>query len=315
MRSEIVSPVAAQAQVRARDRVGAVVTASVSVLLVEAVIGMIAHHVWEQTQERPVLPYNALGLAVMVIVAPFIAAAGAVLGALVTVSTVMPLLPLAAWLGRTFSGHEVWWWVPVAAVAATAPPVLTVARLMEAGFLAGLVGWLTATIALVPPALVARRLLLANRPPLSGRAMSGRIALYGTLAAVTAFTLAGIALSTGIGYEPPRLNARQIAGTYVDGKGGTLTLTPDGKATAARVDTFDYDSVDSFEPVVRECTGTGTWAYDPTDGPYSQQVHVSLDTCPVDMDSWSVYGTPEHPKLYVFISDPDSWELYTLRRD
>ncbi|MEU1229358.1 hypothetical protein [Streptomyces sp. NPDC005828] len=116
---------------------------------------------------------------------------------------------------------------------------------------------------------------------------------------------------------PPRLDAGQIAGTYSDGKDGALILSPDGKATATRVDTFSYDSVDSIEPDTHECTGTGTGtrAYDPVDGPYSQQVDVSIESCPVAMDSWSVYGTREHPKLYVFIGDPDSWDLYTLRRN
>ncbi|MFF5711539.1 hypothetical protein [Streptomyces sp. NPDC012756] len=313
MRSEIQSPGSghAQAQLRAKDRFGAVLTASASVLFVEAVIGMIANFVWEQTQESPPLPYNAL----MVVAVPFLAAAGAVLGALVTVSVIMPLLAAAAWLGRTFSGREVWWWVPAVTATATAPLVLAVAILSEAGLLAAFGGWLTVTTVLVIPALVARRLLLPNRPPLSGRTMFGRIVLYGTLAAVTAFALAGVALYAGIGYVPPRLDVGQIAGTYSDGKNGTLVLGPDGKAIATRVDTFSYDSIDSFEPDTHECTGTGTWAYDPADGPYSQQVDVSIGSCPVAMDSWSVYGTREHPKLYVFIGDPDSWDLYTLRRD
>ncbi|MFC9398145.1 hypothetical protein ACFTWS_34065 [Streptomyces sp. NPDC057027] len=313
MRSEMQAPEAdhAQAQLRVKDRFGAVLTASVSVLLVEAAIGMFANFVWEQTQENPPLPYNAL----TVIAVPFLAAAGAALGALVTVSLIMPLLAAAAWLGRTFSGSEVWWWVPAVTAATTAPPVLAVAILGEAGLLAAFGGWLTVATTLAVPALVARRLLLPNRPPLSGRTMFGRIALYGTLATVTAFTLVGIALYSGIGYVPPRLDAERIAGTYTDGKNGTLVLSPDGKATATRVDTFSYDSIDSFEPDTHECTGTGTWAYDPGDGPYSQQVDVSIESCPVAMDSWSVYGTREHPKLYVFIGDPDSWDLYTLRRN
>ncbi|MFE0640965.1 hypothetical protein ACFW2Y_04990 [Streptomyces sp. NPDC058877] len=314
MRSEIQMPVSVRARGRAKDRFGAVLTASVSVLFVEAVIGITANFTWEQTQERPPLPYNALGLAVLVIAAPFIAALGAVLGTLVTVGAVMPLLSAASWLGRRFSGREAWWWVPVTTAAATAPPTLALALLTEAGVVACSGGWLAVTAALTAPALVARRLLLPGRPALSGTTMFGRIALYGTLAAVTAWTLAGIALYAGIGYEPPRLSTEQIAGTYSDGKGGILTLAPDGTATATRVDTFAFDdSLDPFEPQVHACTGTGTWAYDPADGPRSQQVDVTVDACPVGMGNWGVYGTREHPKLYVFIGDPDAWELYVLR--
>ncbi|MFB6836721.1 hypothetical protein [Streptomyces sp. NPDC056361] len=303
-------------QARPKDRFGAVVTASVSVMFVEAAIGMIANHVRESAIEGPVLPYNALGFVVMVIAAPFAALAGAVLGAFLTVSVVMPVLTSAAWLGRRLSGREAWGWVPAVTAVAAGPPVAALAILAEAGLLAGLAGWLAATAALTAPALVARRLLLPDRPRLTGRAMFGRVAVHGTLAVVTAFAAAGIALFAGVGYEPPQLNAEQIAGTYSDGQGGTLTLAPDGRATASRVDTFDFhDTVDPSEPRIRECSGIGTWSFDPVDGPDSQLVTVSVDSCPVDMDDWGVYGTREHPKLYVFVGDPDSWELYTLRHD
>ncbi|MEU4152882.1 hypothetical protein [Streptomyces sp. NPDC026659] len=32
------------------------------------------------------------------------------------------------------------------------------------------------------------------------------------------------------------------------------------------------------------------------------------------MDAWEVFGTIEHPKLFVRIGDPDSWDLYILQR-
>ncbi|MGW2304908.1 hypothetical protein [Streptomyces sp. NPDC001809] len=297
------------------DRSGAVVAASVSVLLVEALIGLVANYVWEQAQETPPLPYNALGLVLLVIAAPFVAAAGGLLCAFLTVGVVMPLLTAAAWLGRRFSGREAWWWVPVASAAAAVPAVSALALLTDAGVPASLMGGVAVAVGLTAPALVARRLLLPDRPRLSGRTMVGRVALYGTLAAVTAFALAGVALHAGVAYEPPWFNAEQVAGTYSDGKGGTLTLAPDGAAVATRIDTFDYDAVDSFDPVVRACTGAGTWSYSPAQGPYSQQVDVSIDACPVGIDSWSLYGTHESPKLFIFVGDPDNWELYTLRRD
>uniref|UniRef100_UPI002F90839A hypothetical protein n=1 Tax=Streptomyces sp. NBC_01592 TaxID=2975889 RepID=UPI002F90839A len=149
-----------------RDRFGAVLTASMSVLFVEAVIGTIALFVWGQTQESPGLPYNAMGIFILLVMAPFVAAAGAVLGALLTVGVVMPLLVVAGWLGRRLSGREAWWW-------------------------------------------------------------------------------------------------------------------------------------------------TGTWGYDPGAGPWFQEVDVSVDDC--SMDTWHVFGTPEHPKLFVHGGDPDSWDLYILQ--
>ncbi|WP_330342184.1 hypothetical protein [Streptomyces sp. NBC_00557] len=301
-----------QRQAGVGDRFGAVLAASMSVLFVEAVIGAIAFVVWAQTQERPGLCYDAMSVIFLVVIAPFVAAAGAAFGALLSVGVVMPLLGAAGWLGRRLSGRETWWWVPAPAAAGTAPFVLAAAVLARTGLLAGLGVWLVVTAALTATALVARRPLLVDRPWLSGGAMFRRVALYGTLAVVAAGTLAGIGLRAGIGYEPPRLSREQVAGTWSDARGGTLILTADGRATAIGVETFD-DSDDILEPVVHKCTGTGTWEYTPGTGPWSQEVDVSVDECP--MDTWDVYGTREHPKLYVYIGDPDNWDLYILNRD
>ncbi|MET9427827.1 MULTISPECIES: hypothetical protein [unclassified Streptomyces] len=293
-----------------RDRFGAVLTASMSVLFVEAVVGAIALFVWGQTRESPALPNNAMGVFFLLMMAPFVAVVGAVLGALLSIGVVMPLLAVGGWLGRRLSGRETWWWIPALAAAGTAPAVLAAAQLVEADVLAGLSGWLVATTVLAAPALTARRLLLPNRPQVSGGAMFGLVALYGTLAVVMVGTLAGIGLYAGIGYEPPQLSAERVAGTWSDGKGGTLILTADGKATAADVETFDID--DAFEPVVHKCTGTGSWTYDPGTGPWSQKVEVSVGDCA--MGTWEVFGSPEQPKLFVYIGDPDSWDLYILQR-
>ncbi|MFJ3883209.1 hypothetical protein ACIPW5_37915 [Streptomyces sp. NPDC090077] len=285
-----------------KDRFGAVLTASVAVLLVEAVIGTIALFVRGQTQESPDPPYSSMGVVFLIAAVPFVAAAGAFLGAPLSVGVVMPLLAVAGWLGRRPSGHERWWWVPALAAGGTALPALATAVLVEAGLLAGLGGWLTVSAAPAVAALVARRLLLADRPPLSGRALFGRVALYGTLA--------GIGLYAGIGYEPPRLSTERVAGTWSDGKGGTLVLTADGKATATRVETFALDA--ALEPMAHQCTGTGTWEYDPGAGPWSQAVDMSVDDCSIR--TWNVFGTPEQPKLFVYTGDPDHWSLSVLQR-
>lgn len=160
-----------------------------------------------------------------------------------------------------------------------------------------------ATAALAAPALVARRLLLPGRPRLSGRAVLGRVAAYGSLA-VVASTIAGVGVSAGFGYEPPRLSTQQVAGTWTDAKGGTLVLTADGKATATGVQVFDFDEVHT-------CTGPGTWSYNEGAPVWSQGVSVSVVGC--EMETWQVLGTTEHPKLYVFIGDPDDEDLYVLR--
>ncbi|MFJ2089162.1 hypothetical protein ACIOEW_07805 [Streptomyces sp. NPDC087901] len=294
-----------------RDRFGAVLMTSMSVLFVEAVIGAIALFVWDLAAESPSAPYNTLGLFFLIVLAPILAAVGAVLGYLLSVAVVMPLLVLAGWFGRRYSGREPWWWVPALTAAATALPFPAVVALTEFGLLACLGGWLATTVGLAATALVARRLLLPDRPRLSAGVMFSRVAWYGALAVVVAGLLAGIGLYAGIGYEPPQLSMERVAGTWADDKDGTLTLTADGSAMADRVETSDYG--DSLEPVVHRCTGIGSWEYVPgVAGPRSQTVVVSIPECP--MDPWEVLGTPGHPKLYVYVGDPDSWDLYILQR-
>ncbi|MFF2520704.1 hypothetical protein [Streptomyces liangshanensis] len=300
-----------RSQLRVRDKFGAVLTASVATLAVEVAIGMISLAMWTQTQESPGLAYNGLQVFILIIVAPFLAVAGAALCGLLTVGLVMPLLVGAGWLGRRLSGREAWWWVPAVAAAGTAALTPLAAVPTGDGLLPVLGGGLAVAAALSAPALVARRLLLPHRPPLSGGAMFGRVVLYGTLTVVTVGLLAGLGTYAGIvhAYEPPRLNTQRAAGTWTDGDGGTLVLTADGHATATRIKTFD---IVDLETVTRRCTGTGTWSFDPGDGPWAQEIPVSVANC--SMDNWAVFGTPEHPKLFVFIGDPDSWDLYILQR-
>ncbi|WP_395359204.1 hypothetical protein ACHGLA_03815 [Streptomyces sp. YH02] len=305
MRSETRTAVPA----RVRDKLGEVLTASMSVLFVEAVIGALGLAVWGETQESTARPtYHPMGIFLLIVVAPF----GAALGAVLSFGLVMPLLVGAGWVGRRASGRGAWWWVPALAAAGTVVPVLVVSMVAEAGLSAAVCGWLMVTTALSVPALVARRVLLPDRPRLSVKAVFGWVALYGTLAVVTAATLAGSALSAGIGYEPPRLSAERVAGTWSDGRGGTLTLSADGKATTTRIETFELG--ESFEVEVRECTGAGTWTYDTGTAPGSQRVTVSVGGC--TMDDWLVSGSAEHPKLYVTYGDPDDGTYYALvRRD
>ncbi|MFF3317435.1 hypothetical protein ACFYV5_18285 [Streptomyces sp. NPDC003035] len=125
------------------------------------------------------------------------------LGALLSVVVVMPLLVTAGWLGREVSGREVWWWIPVPAAATSTLPAVVAAASVEAGpagvLLAGLGGWIASTAALTIPALVARRLLLPDRPHLSGGAMFGWLCLHGTLAVGTVGTLALLAVLARVG--------------------------------------------------------------------------------------------------------------------
>ena len=128
---------------------------------------------------------------------------------------------------------------------------------------------------------------------------------------VTAWAVAGAVLEAGVAYEPPRLDEARVAGTWSDGRGGTLTFGSDGRATAHRVEVHAFTG--DVEPVVRRCTGTGTWWYRSGDEPWSQSVHVAVEGCA--LEPWGVYGSPEHPKIFVYAGDPDVADVYVLRKE
>lgn len=302
MRSEIGSAGGGRRHARVGERYDDLLAASTAVLLVEALIGVIAYLVWQETLENTGRSYSAMGLVMMGVALPFALGAAAVALVAVAAVVVLPLVVGAAWLGRRFSGREVWWWVPVASGAVGVPAGVWWG---EAGSVAGLIGWGTVAVGLAVPALVCRR-LLSGRPRLSLGAMLGRVALGGTLAVVTAWAAAGAALHAGIGYEPPRLSAERIVGTWSDGEGGALAFAADGRVTAEAMVAGDG------EDGVRRCGGVGSWVYVAGGGPWAQRVEVSVEGC--ELGPWSVSGSAERPKLFVPVGDPDAIETLLLRR-
>ncbi|MEU8616571.1 hypothetical protein [Streptomyces sp. NPDC048623] len=200
---------------RLGDRLGAIIIVSMTVLGIEVVIGATVLFMWS-----PSLTYTPGTIFALLLLVPVSAVAGTAVGALLSVAVVAPLLMLADWTGRRIEGRASWYWVPAVTAAVTVLPVLGGAAELGAGPLWSPVCWLAATAGLTVPALVSRRLLLTDRPYVSGGALFGWVALYGTLALVTAFALTGFALWAGVGDEPPRSNTVQSAGTWTDGTAG-----------------------------------------------------------------------------------------------
>ena len=302
--------VPARTQTRVSERFGAVLTASTTVLAVEAPVWAITLFTLSQIQENPgtgnygLLFFAAIPLALVALV----------LAVLVSLGAVMPLLVADERLGRRVGGRGAWRRVPTLAALGVAP--LAVAAGLYGGLQVEAWVWAAGTASLTAPALVARRLLLPGRPPLAGGLLFWRIVLYGALT-VTAAGVLGIGLSACFGYEPPTLSTQRAVGVWSDGKGGTLVLAADGTATADAVgpdgtDGTDYGAEDSSDVIAPKCSGTGTWAYDKGDGPWTQQVRLAIDGC--SATAWEVLGTAARPKLFVFLGDPDSWDLYALRR-
>ncbi|MFF9865258.1 hypothetical protein ACF1G0_07520 [Streptomyces sp. NPDC013953] len=287
------------------NRFGGSVLVSMSVLFVETVLGGMALFVTRLTEPSPGLGGSALGVLLLPVV---LIVFGAPLGFAVSVSVVLPLVTLSAWLGRRVRGRASWWWVPAVAGAAFAVPVLGIGVLAGAGWDTMARAWLVGWAALVAPVLAVRPVALRPVEVRTGRAF-GRVALYGTAAVVALAALIGIGFGTGLlrEYHPPQLSHARLVGTWTDGDGGTLRLAADGTATATGLDRHTYDD---FDHVVEECSGTGTWTYDEGDGPWTQTVDVRAGGCG---EEWEVGGEPDRVTLYTFIGDPDSGELYELR--
>ncbi|MFE7409424.1 hypothetical protein [Streptomyces laurentii] len=280
--------------------------AVISVVLVETVIGSILLVLVGQAGEQPDSIVE-FGVLEAVLVAGFSVLVGTVLltgPAVLAACLVTPLVVLAGWLGRRIGGRESWWWVP-AVTAVVLLPVLGGALALGAGLPAASAVWLAATVGVVIPALVVRRLLLPGRPRLTGGAMFLRLAVGGPLAVIVTAVLGGLGLWGGLMYEPPELTRAGTVGTWSDGKGATLTLTADGKVTATGVPMYPHDT--------NACSGSGIWKLRPGRGVWDQTVKTTVEGC-FGLGPWEVIGTEEHPKLFVYIGGQGSENLYTLER-
>lgn len=247
-----------------------------------------------------------LGLILLPFLALFVGVVCLVLSAVV----VLPTVPLARRLGRSATGRADARWPVPATAAVEAGLVAGAAAFLGAGPGASLVCWAAVATALSAAVLTAR---LALRDSWRGRGVRLFLRTACGGAAAVALTVAAWATAYGTGlatvYEPPRMSPATLAGSWSDGHGGTLTLAADGSATASGLDEHD-----GFGAPAGDCDGTGSWEFDPGDGPSTQQTTLTLPGCDDVGTWWYVLGTEERPKLYAYRGDPDSWDLYILRR-
>ncbi|MFD5199795.1 hypothetical protein ACFWM7_06455 [Streptomyces sp. NPDC058375] len=278
---------------------------SILVLLLEATLALVVSIVYGVTQESPNAGVG--GSAMFIFLLPVLAVFATVIAAALSVGLVFPTAWLSDVLGRRFGGREVWWWVPVVAGAVSLVLLGAVVVLADgAGAGAAALGWFLTTAALTVPALLWR----SRR-----ERVFGPVTLWGAAAIVLTAVLGGVGLGTGLlqEYRPPAVTSADIVGRWSDGRGGTLTFGADGRVTADAID----DDLGGWGPGDGEddgdiCTGQGTWTYEPGEGRWSQVVAVRVDSC--TYGTWNVGGTESRLALYQFIGDPDSWDLYELRR-
>lgn len=295
---------------------------SVLVLILEAALALVVSLVYGQTQESPNVQ-GASGLFVLFL--PAIALIGAAVATAISVALVLPTAWLGDVLGRRFGGREAWWWVPSAAGAVSLAVVGGIVALDGGGEPAAVaLGWLLTTLALAVPAMICRsRRERIFRP----------VVLWGLLAVIATGVLGGAALSTGLlkEYHPPAVTSADLVGSWSDGRGGTLTLTADGRLTASGIDQ-DFDGFPDDEVGFEDdagsadaegagegavegdasCTGQGAWRYSPGTNAWDQEVDISVDTC--SFAAWNVGGTESRPALYQYVGDPDGGDTYRLTK-
>ncbi|MGW4835542.1 hypothetical protein [Streptomyces globisporus] len=285
---------------------------SILVLLLEAMVALVVSLVYDVTQESP--NAGGGGSAMFIFLLPVLAVFATAIAGALSVGLVFPTTWLSGVLGRRFGGREVWWWVPVVAGAVSLVIVAAVVALAGgAGAGAVTLGWFLTTAALTAPALLWR----SRR-----RRIFKPVILWGVAAVVLTAVLGGVGLGTGVlkEYRPPAVTSADLLGRWSDGQGGTVTFTADGRVTAEDIDDDpgswdpENESTDSDGPEGEDtrCSGQGTWTYEPGGGTWSQEVDITVGSCGSDV--WYVGGTEGRPTLYQYIGDPDSWDLYVLRR-
>ncbi|MFD9367069.1 hypothetical protein ACFWA6_05065 [Streptomyces sp. NPDC060020] len=227
----------------------------------------------------------------------------AVIAVLLSLVFVLPAVALADQLGRRIGGREAWWWVPLAVAALVAPPIWAFASYNHLETRPVLVFWATATASLSTGGLIAR-----PRHPGLGR----QVALWGTAVVAGTGLLGALGLTAGLlpAYEPPAIGPATMPGTWGDQTGGKMVFTSDGRVTADSV--HEYGPGDDPYGLPPQCSGSGTWSYEPGRGVRTQKVRIDVPGC--SWPAWSVGGTEEEPRIYQRIGHPDSEHLYRLRK-
>ncbi len=171
--------------------------------------------------------------------------------------------------------------------------------------------WGSLTAALLPAALAARAAVRRVREGRTG-SVARKVTRHGLLAWLAIGAVGAGAYAAGLVsvYEPPRLTRSDLAGTWTDGRGGTVKLASDGMAVADGLDNFTWDGTGKDKP--KDCDGSGTWT-PVKDGGRVQGVSLRISVCELARD-WSVIGTEKEPRIFHEIGKPGSGKRYVLTK-
>lgn len=156
-----------------------------------------------------------------------------------------------------------------------------------------------------------------RRARITGRQGFWAVWLPSLFASVALFLLVfvGAVLGTVTGlvedYEPPRLSAEQLTGTWRGDGGAVLRLDQGGRAELTKLPT-ESDSGDWYTDPLDVCDGTGSWVPGKQNG--RDGVVVRLDGECGQETYWTIAGTEREPELFVLFGDPDAGDLRILKR-
>ncbi|MFH8562886.1 hypothetical protein [Streptomyces sp. NPDC017988] len=136
---------------------------------------------------------------------------------------------------------------------------------------------------------------------------------------VAVFGGAVVGTATGLikEYEPPRLTAEQLTGTWSgeDDESVVLRLRKDGRAVldGTPFERFVTEAGGSYDGEPARCHATGTWTVGRDRYERRPAVAVDAKGCG-DSQLWTVGGTKARPELFVSFGDPDSPDIEVLVR-
>ncbi|MEV4433479.1 hypothetical protein [Streptomyces sp. NPDC049585] len=304
---------ASQRPVR-NDGFGAAFCASMAALCAETVVAVTTGVFVLLAREHDGLPKAPLLAAVVALAALLLTV---LISGFVTAAAVMPALALGRRAARRRYREDRAWWTAAAVPVVSAAAVLVFGAVAALGSrnvanpLNYLIWWGALTAGLLPAALAGRA---AARRVRTGRAgsVTRRVVRDGLIAWLVVGALGTGAYASGLVsvYQPPRLTKQDLAGTWSDGRGGTVRLTDDGAAVADGLDNFTWDGTGKDR--ARDCDGSGTWT-PVKDSGRVQGVSLRIGACELSRD-WSLIGTKREPRIYHEIGKPGSGKRYVLTK-
>lgn len=149
--------------------------------------------------------------------------------------------------------------------------------------------------------------------PRTHRRLIGEFTVGTAVCATLVMGLITLGLRTGHldEYEPPKTSRADAMGVWrIEGHGTEVRLLADGRASFTRL-----PRVGSPVWETEFCDGDGTWSWGGRGLDGRDAVEFTVQDCGDARDRWAFSGTREQLELFAVIGDPDSGDLFILRKE